>query len=438
MTDACLQIRGLSCGYAGRRVMEGLSAAVAPGQIVGLLGANGSGKSTLLKTMAGLLSPLAGSVHFLQRPLEAYSSRALARWRAYVPQGQPVEIGWRASEIVAMGRFPHAGAWLWPRENGEREAIEQAMRRAEVWELRDSLMSTLSGGQRQRVHLARALAQQGRMLLLDEPTAHLDLNFQLAFYRLLREVAHQDGVTVVVAVHDLNLAAQFCDILWVLGTSQEQVPSRLLAAGEPTAVLQPALLARAFGLSAQIRRDPISGLPYVLPSGVTRGVGTGELEEVNGAPQHVHVIGGGGSAEAILRMLAESGFELSIGVVNLLDSDLATAVQLGIESHVEAPFSPVGAEARASLWQTLLRCDVVVVSEVPWGSGNVENLRALVARLNEANPPRVVLMGYENLSVRDFTHGEATALYRLLVSNGAQTLASAQAGLKELRRALAE
>lgn len=438
MTERCLQIRNLSCGYADRAVLEGLSAEVARGHVVGLLGANGSGKSTLLRTMAGLLPPIAGAVNFLDGALRDYSPRALARVRAYLPQAQPVETGWRAFEIVSMGRFPHSGGWPWRREQREQTVIEHAMRRAEVWELRSRRMEALSGGQRQRVHLARALAQQGRVLLLDEPTAHLDLNFQLAFYRLLQEVAHQDEVTVVVAVHDLNLAAQFCDQLWVLGAPHEHALPGLLAAGTPAQVLQPALLARAFGLSAQVRRDPVSGLPYVVPAGVARVGDHGGGGSVSQGVKHVHVMGGGGAAEAILRMLAEQGLGLSIGVVNLLDSDLAAAIQLGIETLVEAPFSPVGEEARAQLWQTLLRCDAVVVSEVPWGVGNIENLRALAARMEEDEAPRVLLLGCESLRARDFTQGEAVALYRTLLARGAQALETADEGLKVLMRALAE
>ncbi|MEB3285387.1 MAG: ABC transporter ATP-binding protein [Candidatus Sericytochromatia bacterium] len=436
MNEWVLDIRELSCGYAGRVVLEGVSAHAETGKVVGLLGANGSGKSTLLRTLAGLMPAMRGEIRFLNRELDSHSLPALARLRAYVPQMQPIESGWRVSQIVSMGRFPYFSRWRWHPEKGDDGAIEQALKRAGVWELREEPMAALSGGQRQRVHLARALAQQGKLLLLDEPTAHLDLNFQLVFYRLLRDLAHQDGVTVLVAVHDLNLAAQFCDQLWILGPRGEE-GAGLLATGEPLTVLQPALLARAFGIAAQVRRDTSSGLPYVVPAGLPR---RGEHAAPNAEKmrlKHVHVIGGGGSAAVLLRNLVEYGLCVSIGVVNLLDSDLVAAAQLGVEALSEAPFSPVGPEARALLQQTLSMCDAVLVSEVPWGSGNIENLRVLASRLEGGPPPRVVLLEVDSIASRDFTGGEALGLYRELMARGARAV-PAGGSFAELVTLLAE
>lgn len=404
MSGPCLQLFNVACGYAGRVVLADVSAEVARGQIVGLLGANGSGKSTLLRTAAGLIPPRTGAVQLLEHDVTTYTPRELATVRAYMPQSTPIEEGWCVADIVAMGRFPHVSAWRWGSMPDEAVIVEQALQRAGIWEQRAVPMNALSGGQRQRVHLARALAQQGQVLLLDEPTAHLDLNFQLVFYRLLQELAHRDGVSIVVAVHDLNLAAQFCDQLWVLGRPRENAIATLLAAGKPVDVLQPALLARAFGLVAQVHCDSVTNLPYVVPRGLARRE-AGETQRMPspGHPSHIHVMGGGGSAEQILRRLAEQGCRLSIGVVNLLDSDLVVASQLGVDVLLEAPFSPVGPDARAALWQMLLRADVVVVADVPWGVGNVENLRTLVKRMAQPDPPRVLLLGYETLDDRDFT-----------------------------------
>ncbi len=448
MTPA-LEAAGLAVGYGGRAVLASLDFALAAGQFVGVLGANGAGKSTLLRTLAGLQPPLAGAVRLAGRPLAAYDARALAKARAYMAQQPPAEEGWRVAELVAMGRFPHQRGWgLWPGAADQR-AVADALARAGVAELAERRVETLSGGQRQRVHLARALAQGAPLLFLDEPTAHLDLTHQLAFYRLVRDVlatgaqAPAGGLTVVAVLHDLNLAAQFCHRLLLVtpgaASAQGQEPWRgeggevdlpggLLADGTPEAVITPELVARAFGLAVQVRRHPESGLPYVLPAALG-GREPGRSARLRAAERdRLHVICGGGAGERLLPALYRLGYTLSVGVVNLLDSDQALAERLGLDVVAEAPFSPVGAEARGALEQRLAEACAVVVADVAWGTGNVENLRALAAR---PKGPRIFLVEEGAIGARDFTGGEATSLLARLRAAGAETL-SARALLERL------
>jgi iron complex transport system ATP-binding protein len=247
--------------------------------------------------------------------------------------------------------------------------------------------------------------------MLDEPTAHLDLGHQLEFFKLVRAATEARGVAAVAVLHDLNLAAQFCHRLWLVQAGDASGPGGLLAAGRPEAVLLPELVQRAFGLAVQVRHHPDSGLPYLLPvDGIARQTG--------GGPR-VHVIAGGGAGERLIPILHRLGCELSVGAVNLLDSDHTLAARLGLDLVVEAPFSPVGEAARRQLAERLARARHVVVADVAWGSGNLPNLEALVASDTHA---RIWLVAAPDDERRDFTEGAAAALLARLQARGAERM----------------
>ena len=181
-----------------------------PGCLSTILGPNGSGKSTLLRLVAGGLRPASGTARFAGRRLAQWARRDLAREVAVVTQREHVPFPVTVRGLVAMGRYPHLGPWR--REgDADRAAIGAAMQRCGVGGLGDRELGTLSGGERQRVRIARALAQQPRALVLDEPTAALDMRYEMTIFRLLRELAHRDGVAVLLVTHNLNLAARFGD-----------------------------------------------------------------------------------------------------------------------------------------------------------------------------------------------------------------------------------
>ncbi|MEB3196529.1 MAG: ABC transporter ATP-binding protein [Candidatus Sericytochromatia bacterium] len=415
MTAGRLQASGLVCGYGLTPVLAGVDLRLDEAEFVGLLGANGVGKSTLLRALAGLSALQGGQVALMGRSLADCDARALARLRAYLPQHQALETGWRVDQAVAIGRAPHQWGWgVWPGAEDRRQ-VQRAMQQAGILDLQHRRMETLSGGQRQRVHLARALAQATPILMLDEPTAHLDLSHQLAFYDLVRSTVSTSGVMVLAVLHDLNLAAQFCDRLVVLGGT----PARVMADGPPGQVLSRDLVAKAFGVDVQIRFHPDSGRPYLLPQ-------AGRPDGVSRLPVAVrarglirwHVVCGGGSAAAPLRDLTAWGVDVRVGVVNALDSDEWLAEQLGVRCLTEAPFSPIGEETGQALAQALGTSDAVVVTEVAWGSGNVANLRLLLSRMRAPEPPALFLLGGETLSARDFTGGEAARLWEQLKGLG--------------------
>jgi iron complex transport system ATP-binding protein len=244
--------------YGDVTALRGLSLSLEPGAFVGVVGPNGSGKSTLVRILAGYLRPRRGSVRLGSRELRRLSDRERARRIAVVPQETPPAFDFTALEVVLMGRAPHLPA-LGVESPHDRAIAREAMRRTGTEAFAARPLGTLSGGERQRVLLARALAQQTPVLLLDEPTAHLDLSHQIQALQLLHALHSEQGATVLAVLHDLNLAALYCDRLALLSEG------RLAAEGPPEEVLTAERMAAVYGARVWCERHPVTGKPYILP-----------------------------------------------------------------------------------------------------------------------------------------------------------------------------
>jgi iron complex transport system ATP-binding protein len=245
-------------GYGARAVLDGIDLAVGPGEIVGLIGPNGAGKSTLVRALAGIVRPGRGVVRLDGRPLADWTRVERARRIALVPQDPRVEFPYTVLEVALMGRAPHLSALALPRGR-DLDIVRGVLERLEVADLEARRIDELSGGERQRVFLARALAQQPAVLLLDEPTTHLDLRHQTGLHDVARQRCRQDGLGVLSVLHDLNLAAAYCDRLVLLAGG------RVVCSGPPADVLDPVTLERAFGTRVWVGRHAITGAPVVLP-----------------------------------------------------------------------------------------------------------------------------------------------------------------------------
>jgi iron complex transport system ATP-binding protein len=256
--SALLTAQNISFAYDGRPVLKGVSLVVEAGEFVGLIGANGSGKTTLLRILLGLL-PAPGAVRLCDDPLESLDRREVAKRATMVLQDTRVDFAFTARELVAMGRTPYLGRFT-PERPVDQEAIAHAMRETGTEGLAERLVTELSGGERQRVHLARALAQETRVILLDEPTANLDLTHQYEALELVREFTGSGGAALA-AIHDLTLAARFCDRLLLLSDG------KIVAAGPPAEVITESNLAHHFALRARLRRDEETGGLIVYPLG---------------------------------------------------------------------------------------------------------------------------------------------------------------------------
>lgn len=254
-----IEIEHVSFSYEpAAPALRAVDLSVATGASVALIGPNGSGKSTLLRVASGVLRPDSGVVRLEGRSIAAMSGRQLARHLAMVEQERPMGFDFTVREVVEMGRIPYAGRFT--RESGsDRRAIEHAMDLADIGGLADRSIRAISGGERQRVYLGMALAQQPEILLLDEPTTHLDLRHQVQFMSIVRQQV-REGMTAIVAIHDLTLAAQSCDRIALLSEG------RIVQAGAPDEVLTRAHIERVFGVRVVVDRHPDLEGPYVLPS----------------------------------------------------------------------------------------------------------------------------------------------------------------------------
>ncbi|WP_037353411.1 ABC transporter ATP-binding protein [Selenomonas sp. FC4001] len=250
MAERLLYVRNLQAGYGNKHVFSQVTFAAGGGELIGIIGPNGAGKSTLLKSLLGQLTA-SGRIELMGKSLSAYRQQSLARMVAYLPQQSQIPFEFTVQDVVLMGRAPHM-RW-WQREGTQDIRIAQAaMEYMAVADFAAMSVNDLSGGQRQRVLLAKVLAQQTPLLLLDEPASGLDLFYQEELFRFCRELC-QAGRTILVVVHDLALAARFCSRLLLLGKGN------LLADGPPRMVLQPQVLTRAYGVPVCVDFHPHTG-----------------------------------------------------------------------------------------------------------------------------------------------------------------------------------
>jgi iron complex transport system ATP-binding protein len=247
---------GLTVRKSGKAIVSDVSFTAPAGKVTGLIGPNGAGKSTLLAAILGLV-PATGTAHLEGRNLPAMPRRDRARMVAFVEQSASTEERLTVRDVVALGRIPHEAAWQSAARPEDVAIVDAALAETSMTPFAARRFDTLSGGEQQRVHLARALTQQPLLLLLDEPTSHLDIRGQLQLLTLLRHKT-AEGVTVVLALHDLNLAARFCDHLVVLSDGA------LAAEGAPRDVLTPDLLNAVYGVHARLVPDPGSDRPLIV------------------------------------------------------------------------------------------------------------------------------------------------------------------------------
>ena len=277
-----INAQGLTYEVEAQTLLDGVDLHADSGELVGLIGPNGAGKSTLLRAISGILHHQDGAVRVEGKDLQSLSSRDVAATLALVPQIAPYTHGFTAIELVLMGRYPHLGRFQIEGREDDRIARE-SMRLTETEQFAGRTLDTLSGGERQRVFVSRALTQQPRVLLLDEPTSNLDVFHQLKVFDLVRRLV-DDGLTAIAAIHDLNMAARYCDRLVLL------FEGRVLAYGTPEQVLTPEAIERAFGVEAAVYPDPVTGS---LAIGL---IGPADEGPPNGAVRHANVLPGTGAA----------------------------------------------------------------------------------------------------------------------------------------------
>ncbi|WP_127753108.1 ABC transporter ATP-binding protein [Devosia sp. 1566] len=258
MTRHSLTVDKLRARYGETEILHGLDLQVPMGRITVIVGANACGKSTLLRAMSRLLIPYSGQVVLDGKAIHQTPPRQLARTLGLLPQSPIAPEGIAVADLVSRGRHPHQGLFArWTRQDDE--AVENALLATRTTELAERPIEELSGGQRQRVWIAMALAQQTDILLLDEPTTFLDISHQIEVLDLLTDLNRSRGTTIVMVLHDINLAARYADCLVAMAGGQVQV------IGHPDQVVTPATIQQVFGIASQVITDPVSGRPIMLP-----------------------------------------------------------------------------------------------------------------------------------------------------------------------------
>ena len=398
-TDPVVDVADVSITLGEVAALENVSVEAESGEFLGIIGPNGAGKTTLLRTISGVLKPDSGFIRVDGQDIGGLSSRAVSRLVAVVPQETNLAFDFDVREIVSMGRTPYRKRLSWG-DRPDEAVVDRALAETRIEDLADRAISEVSGGERQRVLLARALAQDTPVLLLDEPTASLDINHQVRTLEMVRSLVDEGGKTVMAPIHDLNLAAHYCDRLLLLADG------RRTALGPPESVLTESNLESAFGTEAIVTNHPVTGSVYVmaLPAGAI---------ETTKPP--VHVIGGGGTAARLLYLLSAAGYEVTTGALNEGDADLETARLLGIDAVTLEPYSPIDDATYERVLERVREAAVTVVADVEIGEGNLPNLRAA------CEAEEVVVVADRPFDERNYTGVRGADLYESLVEAGTET-----------------
>lgn len=255
-----MRLEEITFSYEKDPVLSDVSFQLQPGEFVGVIGPNGSGKSTLLKLMGGILRTNQGKLAFKGRDLRSYKRKELARSISWLPQETHLVFSFKVSDVVLMGRHPYLSRLAF---EGEEDFLiaQRAMEMTDTSKFSDRLFNEISGGEKQRVMIAGAIAQQSEMMLLDEPTSALDIKYQIEILNILKRLNESEGVTLILALHDLHLASKFCNRLVLLNKG------RVVRSGTPEQVLQKETLEEVYGIEVAILRDPDDGSIMIAPRG---------------------------------------------------------------------------------------------------------------------------------------------------------------------------
>lgn len=350
-------------GHGQRALVRDVCLAVRPGQVVALIGPNGSGKTTILRTVAGQLRALGGVVELFGRPLDEVPPAKRAQEMAVMLTGRPSTELLTCRDVVEAGRYPFTGR-LGVLGEKDHEAVRAALEATGAAELAERDFSHISDGQRQRVLLARALSQEPRVLLLDEPTSYLDVRSQLEMLQLLRREARERGIAVVASLHEIDLAQKAADHVICIRDG------RVTFQGAPEEVFTAERMAELYGLE---------------PGAYDPAFGSVELARPEGEPE-VFVIAGGGTGTACFRQLARDGVPFATGVLHEHDADGLLARSLAARAVYERDFEPVSERAVAEAREVLLGCRRVICCVGGFGTMNARNAELLDAARSAGLP----------------------------------------------------
>ena len=354
--SSLFSIRDLSVGYDRKLVVEGVNLDVRAGDVVALIGPNGSGKSTILKTIARHLAPMGGVVELDGRDIATWKAPELARNLAVMLTNRPQTELLTCRDIVEAGRHPYTGR-MGVLTVDDKARVNEAMRIAHVEDLAECDFMRISDGQRQRVMLARAIAQDPRVLVLDEPTSYLDIRYQIDLLRILRHLAKAKGVAVIMSIHELELAQKSADKVICVKDG------RVFHAGAPENVFTREVIGELYGIEHGAFNERFGSVEMGRPHGEA----------------HTFVIAGGGTGAATFRRLVRRGEAFCAGVLHEGDVDCELARNLAADVAVERAFEPISDAALSSAKKLLAQCDRLIVCPPAFGTLNARNAELIDA-----------------------------------------------------------
>jgi iron complex transport system ATP-binding protein len=410
-----LAVDGVTFGYGREPLLYDVHLQVQQGEMIGLLGPNGSGKTTLLRLLSGVYRPQQGKILLEGHDLQQWNRQDIARHVAVVPQELHMPFAFTVAQMVSLGRTPFINFFGSPGKHDE-SIVMDALHAASIEPLAERIFNQLSGGERQRVMIAMALAQEPSLLLLDEPTSHLDIKFQVETLALVQRLNRERGVTVIAAMHDLNLAARYFPRLLLFQRG-------IVADAPPAEVLEQGVLRRVYGVNVQV--GILRGAEHisVLPPGSEAAPEVAEDQLREHGPQPVvHVMAGGGTGEMMMRALADAHVAFVAGALNIGDSDHTLALRLADEVITEQPYAPISLPILEEVRKSLATVKLLIICSMPIGPGNLALLQEAVA--SERHGLRVLLYHDTAIAERDYTGGEGQQLLEALLQAGAQSVAS--------------
>lgn len=395
-----LSVNDLTIEINNFKILNKVSFSFEKGKFYSIIGPNGSGKTTLLRTVAGLLKPQMGQVLFENENINTMDSKKRAGLIAMLPQNAHIETTFTVQEIVEMGRYHKNSSVFRGLTKEDKLLVKKSMELVGVENLAKRSFSPLSGGEKQRVLLARALCQQPEILLLDEPTASLDINYQLEILKLLKDLNIDKKLTIITILHDIQLAAKFSEEMIFMNKG------KIYTSGTPQDVVTSDTLKEVYNVRSNIHYDPFT--KEMVIKTMDRYI---ELDDET----KIHLIAGGGSGVNILELFGENNPNLSIGVVNEGDLDWKKAENLGINIVDIEPYGIITEESHTRNLELAFSADVVILCNTPFGNGNLKNLEAVKYAVEKKK--KVLIIGDKEFSHRDYTENKvATMIFNDLIN----------------------
>lgn len=395
-----LEIKDLSFAYKDDKIINDLNLYIELNEFIAIIGPNGSGKSTLIKNLSNIIKPDKGSIYLNYKNLNDLSAQDLAKKLSVVPQDTKIDFDFTVYDLIMMGRNAYQNRWGKITEK-DREIVTEVMNLTDTLQFKDRSLMNLSGGERQRVIIARALAQEPEVLLLDEPTSSLDINYQGEIFDLLSYLNNKKSITIIIVSHDLNLASQYCNKLVLLNEGQ------IYSIGNAEEVLTKENIKEVYDAEVTIKENMISGRPYVvlIPN-------KHKFNKKDKADFNLHLICGGGSAQNIINKLYNLNINITSGVLNQGDSDWQLLKSYGCEVSEIEPFAYIKEEDLDYNKKLIRNANVILVADLPFGHGNIANLKQLLEYKNK----KIYLYAKRNIEDRDYTNGKAKSIWSELIT----------------------